>query len=73
MSILRLTVSGFRNLAAQQLDVGPGLTAVVGANGSGKTNLLEAVAVLGNLASFRPGPSAAWVQHGAARLHPRRA
>ena len=65
MSILRLTVSGFRNLAPQQLDVGPGLTAVVGANGSGKTNLLEAVAVLGNLASFRPGPSAAWIRHGA--------
>ncbi len=65
VSILRLTVSGFRNLAPQQLDVGPGLTAVIGANGSGKTNLLEAVAVLGNLASFRPGPSAAWIRHGA--------
>jgi DNA replication and repair protein RecF len=65
VSILRLTVSGFRNLAPQQLNVGPGLTAVVGANGSGKTNLLEAVAVLGNLASFRPGGSAAWIRHGA--------
>jgi DNA replication and repair protein RecF len=46
------------------LDVAPGLTAVVGCNGSGKTSLLEAVAVLGNLLSFRPGPSTSWVQRG---------
>ena len=65
MSILRLSVSDFRNLAAQQLDVGPGVTTVVGRNGSGKTNVLEAVAVLGNLSSFRPGSAAACVRRGA--------
>ena len=37
---------------------------VVGANGAGKTSLLEAVAVFGNLQSFRPGPPSSWVQHG---------
>ncbi|MBZ5589644.1 MAG: DNA replication and repair protein RecF [Acidobacteriia bacterium] len=65
MSITRFSVSEFRNLSAQQLDVPPGLTAVVGPNGSGKTSLLEALAVLGNLTSFRPGPAASWIQHGA--------
>ena len=64
MALLRLSVSAFRNLAPQQLDVPAGLTAVVGDNGSGKTNLLEAVAVLGNLASFRPGPATAWIRRG---------
>lgn len=43
-----------------------GTVVVVGANGAGKTSLLEAIAVLGNLQSFRPGPSASWVQHGSA-------
>ena len=64
MSIARLSVSEFRNLSAQQLDVPPGLTAVVGRNGSGKTSLLEAVAVVGNLTSFRPGSATTWVRQG---------
>jgi DNA replication and repair protein RecF len=61
----RISLIGFRNLSAQELEFCPGLTVVVGPNGSGKTNLLEALAVLGNLASFRPGPPLAWVQRGA--------
>jgi len=61
----RFSLTGFRNLATQELQFCPGVTLVVGPNGSGKTNLLEAVAVFGNLASFRPGPSLAWVQRGA--------
>jgi DNA replication and repair protein RecF len=61
----RFSLTGFRNLAAQELEFRPGLTVVVGPNGSGKTNLLEALAVFGNLTSFRPGPALAWVQRGA--------
>ena len=34
---------GFRNLAAQELELGDGLTLLWGANGAGKTNLLEAL------------------------------
>jgi DNA replication and repair protein RecF len=58
-------VEGFRNLAAQKLAVSPDLTLVVGDNGSGKTNLLEAVTVLGNLASFRNASAATLVRAGA--------
>ena len=64
MSIRRFSVNGFRNLAAQELEFGAGITVVVGPNGSGKTNLLEALAVFGNLASFRPGPATSWVRRG---------
>lgn len=65
MGLRALTVIGFRNLHAQQLAFPDGLVAVLGANGAGKTSLLEAVAVLGNLASFRPGTPLSWVQQGA--------
>ncbi len=63
--IARLSASGFRNLSVQALGVPAGLTVVVGRNGSGKTNLLEAIAVLGNLASFRPGQVSSWIRQGA--------
>lgn len=65
MGLRALTVIGFRNLRAQELAVPRPLVAVLGANGAGKTSLLEAVAVLGNLASFRAASPLSWVQHGA--------
>jgi len=61
VTLTRLAVQGFRNLATQQLVVPPGSVAVLGDNGAGKTNLLEAIAVLGNLSSFRPGSPTGWV------------
>lgn len=64
MPLRRLRVVGFRNLEAQDLSVAEGMTVVVGANGAGKTNLLEALSVLGNLASFRSGPTTAWFRNG---------
>ncbi len=64
MQLAHLLVDGFRNLAPQSLAVPPGLTLLVGPNGAGKTSLLEAVAVLGNLVSFRGGSAAAWICRG---------
>jgi len=46
----RLTLTDFRNYASLTLHVGPNPVVVVGANGSGKTNLLEALSLLA------PGP-----------------
>ena len=44
------------------VELAPGLTAVLGANGEGKTNLLEAIGWLATLASFRGAPSEALVR-----------
>ncbi len=43
MHVARLSVVGVRNLAAQELELGDGLTLLWGPNGAGKTNLLEAI------------------------------
>jgi DNA replication and repair protein RecF len=43
----RLTLTDFRNYAFAQLVAGPEPVVLAGANGSGKTNLLEAVSLLG--------------------------
>jgi len=42
----RLTLSNFRNYTHAALDAGPEPQVLVGANGAGKTNLLEAVSLL---------------------------
>jgi len=63
----RLWITDFRNYTAIELELVPGLTVVVGPNGSGKTNLLEAVGYLATLASFRGAPREALVREGADR------
>ncbi len=65
MHLQHLSLREFRSYRELELDLGPGLTALVGPNGLGKTNLLEAVAYLANLVSFRGAPSEALVRHGA--------
>ncbi|HTS00955.1 MAG TPA: DNA replication and repair protein RecF [Thermoanaerobaculia bacterium] len=53
MEILSLTADAFRNLASARLEFHPRLNLVVGDNGQGKTNLLEALALVSGRASFR--------------------
>ena len=53
MELRQLSVSEFRNLDLDRCDFAAGTNVILGANGQGKTNLLEAIAVLGNLRSFR--------------------
>lgn len=45
-SVDRLTLSEFRSYPALRLETGPGPLVLTGANGAGKTNLLEAVSFL---------------------------
>ena len=47
---------------APRLELADGLTAVVGDNGQGKTNLLEALGYLATLESFRGAPTEALVR-----------
>jgi DNA replication and repair protein RecF len=49
----RLRLKNHRNYAQQELVPGPGVNLFIGANGQGKTNLLEAVAMLALSASPR--------------------
>ena len=65
MLVRTLWLTDFRNYTAARLDLAPGLTAVVGANGEGKTNLLEALGWLATLGSFRGAPTEALVRRGA--------
>ena len=66
MRVDRLWLTDFRNYASAELEPAPGLTAVVGANGEGKTNLLEAVGYLATLSSFRGAPGDALIRSGCA-------
>lgn len=48
-----LSFTGFRNLAATTFTPGPRFNVIYGENGAGKSNLLEAIAYVGSLRSFR--------------------
>jgi DNA replication and repair protein RecF len=62
-----LWLTDFRSYTSIEVNLSPGLTVVVGANGKGKTNLLEALAWLATLSSFRGAPTEAMVRRGAPR------
>jgi DNA replication and repair protein RecF len=65
--IERLWLADFRNYGqAELVPAADGLTVVTGANGEGKTNLLEAIGYLATLRSFRGAPGEALVRAGAA-------
>jgi DNA replication and repair protein RecF len=53
MSLTRLHIDTFRNIASAQLQPGHGLNLIYGQNGSGKTSILEAIYFLGMGRSFR--------------------
>lgn len=53
MSLSRISVTGVRNLQPVTLHPSPRINILFGANGSGKTSLLEAIHLLGLARSFR--------------------
>lgn len=66
-----LTVRDFRNLTALDVEFDAAGLAVIGDNGHGKTNLLEAIAYLRLLRSWRGARDADVVRFGAAAFHVR--
>lgn len=64
MHVRTLWLTDFRCYTSIEVDLSPGLTVVVGANGEGKTNMLEALAWLATLSSFRGAPTDALVRRG---------
>jgi DNA replication and repair protein RecF len=69
MHLRRIWLRDFRSYDELQLDLAPGLTVVVGENGTGKTNLLEAAGFLSTLTSFRGTPTEAMIRNGAERAN----
>ena len=67
MVLEQLTVRQFRNLAEVTLGWGEGFNVIWGNNAQGKTNLLEAVYLLGHLKSFRGARTGELIRGGATR------
>jgi DNA replication and repair protein RecF len=72
----RLTLTGFRNYALLALELAPGPVVLTGPNGSGKTNVLEAVSLLAPGQGLRQTPLPDLAQAGgdgswavSARIH----
>src|SRR5437763_9826568 len=63
----RLSLTDFRSYAAVDLTLEPGVSVFLGANGEGKTNLVEAAAYLATLGSHRVASDAPLVRQGAER------
>jgi DNA replication and repair protein RecF len=66
--IRRFKVSNFRCLENVDLDLSRGFNLIYGANASGKTSLLEALAYLGRGKSFRGASTNNLIRHGASEF-----
>jgi len=69
MIIHHAKITGFRNLADVELDFAPGVNLILGANGQGKTNLLEALHFIALGRSHRGARDEDLVAFGGDSLH----
>src|SRR5947208_13383883 len=67
MHVRHLSLVDFRSYETAELELTPGVTALVGPNGQGKTNLVEALGYLATLGSHRVATDAPLVRAGAER------
>ncbi len=64
MFVAALGLTDFRNYETLDIELHPGPNLVVGSNGQGKTNLVEALAYLSTLGSHRVSSDAALIRQG---------
>lgn len=64
MALARLIISAVRNVRHADFVLDPGLNMLVGANGSGKSSVLEAIHLLSQGKSFRSGNARGLISHG---------
>ncbi|WP_148573332.1 DNA replication/repair protein RecF [Nocardioides caldifontis] len=64
MHVSHLTLHAFRSYAELEVPLTPGVTAFVGRNGQGKTNIVEAIDYLSRLSSHRVASDAPLVKQG---------
>ena len=67
MYVAHLSLHDFRSYPSVEVEIGPGVTAFVGRNGQGKTNLVEAIDYLSSLSSHRVASDAPLVRQGASQ------
>ncbi len=67
MRVTQLSLADFRSYRTAELGFDPGVTALVGPNGQGKTNLIEAIGYVATHGSHRVSGDAALVRQGAQR------
>ncbi len=67
MHVRHLGVSDFRSWTSAELDLTPGVSVLLGRNGQGKTNLVEALGYLATLSSHRVSADAPLVRSGCER------
>ena len=67
MHLSRLALTDFRSYAAADVEFAPGVSTFTGANGQGKTNLVEAAAYVATFGSHRVATDAPLIRHGAQR------
>ncbi|WP_427015890.1 DNA replication/repair protein RecF [Pseudarthrobacter sp. P1] len=67
MYLEHLSLTDFRSYEQVDLPLGPGITVLVGSNGLGKTNLVEAVGYLSTLSSHRVSSDGPLLRFGADR------
>lgn len=65
MHVAHLSLHDFRSYASAEVALEPGVTAFIGRNGQGKTNLVEAIDYLSRLQSHRVATDAPLVRSGA--------
>ncbi|MXP49792.1 DNA replication/repair protein RecF [Pantoea sp. Eser] len=63
MALTRLLIKDFRNIEQADLALAPGFNFLVGANGSGKTSVLEAIYTLGHGRAFRSLQAGRVIRH----------
>ncbi|MYW03067.1 DNA replication/repair protein RecF [Streptomyces sp. SID3343] len=71
MHVAHLSLVDYRSYARVEVPLEPGVTAFVGPNGQGKTNLVEAIGYLATLGSHRVASDAPLVRLGAERAYVR--
>jgi DNA replication and repair protein RecF len=64
MRLNRLAITGFRNLGSLRIEPGSRFNLLYGLNAQGKTNLLEAIYLLGSPRSFRSARLPELIRHG---------
>ncbi len=69
MRLSYVTVTGFRNINSINIEPGNHFNLLYGLNGQGKTNLLEAIYLLGSPRSFRTSRLPELVKHGERQAH----